>query len=212
MLKSLFWVLHFLVLKNWTYTHNFNKNLVELISQCGGGELCNHLLSGPKNAQYMSPKHNSKFIEIMIDHIENLFRLTLLRSSYLTSFNDKTQDMTSVEQMTVYRSFEDSSGVADHFLGIYSIKKVAGSSFVSFNLIELVLLMWKWIGLFLKKNHSLRCWVWLFPNWIGALYIVKTTSKKIYALICSMKFLFPEVALYLYKYTRQSSMKHCCHV
>ena len=77
----------------------------------------------------------------MIDHIENLFRLTLLRSSYLTSFNDKTQDMTSVEQMTVYRSFEDSSGVADHFLGIYSIKKVAGSSFVSFNLIELVLLM-----------------------------------------------------------------------
>lgn len=129
------------MLKNWTYTHNFNKDLVELISQCGGGELCNHLLPGPKNAQYMSPKHNSKFIEIMIDHIENLFRLTLLRSSYLTSFNDKTQDMTSVEQMTVYRSFEDSSGVADHFLGIYSIKKVAGSSFVSFNLIELVLLM-----------------------------------------------------------------------
>lgn len=102
---------------------------MELISQCGGGELCNHLLSGPKNAQYMSPKHNSKFIEIMIDHIENLFRLTLLRS------------MTSVEQMTVYRSFEDSGGVADHFLGIYSIKKVAGSSFVSFNLIELVLLV-----------------------------------------------------------------------
>ena len=29
--------------------------------------------------------------------------------------------------------------------------------------------------------------------------IVKTASKKIGALICSMKFLSPEVALYLYK-------------
>ena len=31
--------------------------------------------------------------------------------------------------------------------------------------------------------------------------IAKTASKKIGALICSMKFLSPEVALYLYKYT-----------
>ena len=38
MLKSLFRVLHLLVLKNWAYTHNF-KDLVELISQCGGNFL-----------------------------------------------------------------------------------------------------------------------------------------------------------------------------
>ena len=36
--------------------------------------------------------------------------------------------------------------------------------------ITLVLLMWKWMGLFLRKNHLLRCWDWLYiPNWIGAL-------------------------------------------
>ena len=42
--------------------------------------------------------------------------------------------------------------------------------------------------------------------------IAKTASMKIGALICSMKFLSPEVALYLYKSTIQSCMEYCCHV
>ena len=42
--------------------------------------------------------------------------------------------------------------------------------------------------------------------------IAKTASKKIGALICSMKFLSPEVALYLYKSTILSCMKYYCHV
>ena len=42
--------------------------------------------------------------------------------------------------------------------------------------------------------------------------IVKTASKKIGALIRSMKFLSPEVALYLYKSTIQTCMEYCCHV
>ena len=46
-------------------------------------------------------------------------------------------------------------------------------------------------------------------------YIVstaKTASKKVGALIRSMKFLFPEVALYLYKSTIRPCMEYCCHV
>ena len=42
--------------------------------------------------------------------------------------------------------------------------------------------------------------------------IAKTTSKKIGALICSMKFLSPEVALYLCKSTICPCMEYCCHV
>ena len=42
--------------------------------------------------------------------------------------------------------------------------------------------------------------------------IAKTASKKIGALIHSMKFLSPEVALYLYKSTICSCMEYCCHV
>ena len=42
--------------------------------------------------------------------------------------------------------------------------------------------------------------------------IAKTASKKIGALIHSMKFLSLEVALYLYKSTMRSCMEYCCHV
>ena len=42
--------------------------------------------------------------------------------------------------------------------------------------------------------------------------IAKTASKKTGALICSMKFLSPEVALYLYKSTIHPCMEYYCHV
>ena len=42
--------------------------------------------------------------------------------------------------------------------------------------------------------------------------IAKTASKKTGGLIRSMKFLSPEVALYLYKSTIRPCMEYCCHV
>ena len=42
--------------------------------------------------------------------------------------------------------------------------------------------------------------------------IAKTAPKKIGAMIRSMKFLSPEVALYLYKSTLRPCMEYCCHV
>ena len=42
--------------------------------------------------------------------------------------------------------------------------------------------------------------------------IAKTASKKIEALIRSVKLFSPEVALYLYKATTLPCMKYCCHV
>ena len=42
--------------------------------------------------------------------------------------------------------------------------------------------------------------------------IAKTASKKIRALVCFMKFLSLEVALYLHKSTIQPYMEYCCHV
>ena len=43
-------------------------------------------------------------------------------------------------------------------------------------------------------------------------YIAKTASKKIWSLICSMKFLSPGIALYLYKCIIQPCLEYCCHV
>ena len=42
--------------------------------------------------------------------------------------------------------------------------------------------------------------------------IAKTASKKIGAFIRSMKFLSPEVAVYLFKFSIQPCMEYCCHV
>ena len=42
--------------------------------------------------------------------------------------------------------------------------------------------------------------------------IAKTASKKIRALIRSMKFVSPEVAVYLCKSTIHTCMEYCCHV
>ena len=52
--------------------------------------------------------------------------------------------------------------------------------------------MWKWMGLFLRKKYLLGCWGWLSSklDWGSYIFsIAKTTSKKIGALIHSMKFL-----------------------
>ena len=76
--------------------------------------------------------------------------------------------------------------------------------------------MWKRMGLFLRKNNILRCWGWLsLLNWIGGLNIIsitKTAFKKIGNLVHSMKFLSPEVALYLYKSIICPCMEYCCRI
>ena len=47
-------------------------------------------------------------------------------------------------------------------------------------------------------------------DWVSYIIsIAKSTSKKIGALICSMKFIPPEVVLYHYKSTMQPCMEHC---
>ena len=50
-------------------------------------------------------------------------------------------------------------------------------------------------------------------NWVYCiLSIAKTASKRIGALLRSMKFLSPDVALYLNKSTIQPCMDYCYHI
>ena len=59
-----------------------------------------------------------------------------------------------------------------------------------------VLLMWKWVDLFLRKSNLLRCWGWLKLDWgFYIIPIANTASKKSGILSGSMKFLSSEVAL-----------------
>ena len=72
------------------------------------------------------------------------------------------------------------------------------------------------MGLFLRKKSSFKMLGLTFSSKLDwdsyIISIAKTASKKIGALIHSIKFLSPEVALYLYKSTIQPCMEYCCHV
>ena len=72
------------------------------------------------------------------------------------------------------------------------------------------------MGLFLRKNHLLMLLRLSFSyilHWGSHIVsISKTVSKKTEALIRSVKFFSPEVALYLYKSTIRPYMEYCCHV
>ena len=61
----------------------------------------------------------------------------------------------------------------------------------------------KMLGLTVSSKLDWCCYI---------ISIAKTASKKIGALIRSLKFLSPEIALYLYKSTMRPCMEYCCHV
>ena len=71
-------------------------------------------------------------------------------------------------------------------------------------------------GSFLEEKSSFKMMRLTFSyklDWCSCIIsIAKTASKKIGALIHSIKFLSPEVALYLYKSTICPCMEYCCHV
>ena len=71
-------------------------------------------------------------------------------------------------------------------------------------------------GSVLEENSSFRMLGLTFSSKLDLgsyiISVAKTFSKKIGALIRSMKFLFPEVALYLCKSTIHPCMEYCCHV
>ena len=71
-------------------------------------------------------------------------------------------------------------------------------------------------GSILEEKSSFKMLVLTFSSKLDwgsyVISIGKAASKKIGALIRSMKFLSPEVALYLYKCTIRPCMEYCCHV
>ena len=71
-------------------------------------------------------------------------------------------------------------------------------------------------GSVLEEKSSFKMLGFTFSSkldWVSYIIsIAKTASKKIGALICSVKFLSPEVALYLYQSTIHPCMEYCCPI
>ena len=71
-------------------------------------------------------------------------------------------------------------------------------------------------GPVLEEKSSLKMLGLIFSSkfdWSSYIIsITKTASKKIRALIRSVKFLSPEVALYLYRFTIHPCIEYFCHI
>ena len=82
-------------------------------------------------------------------------------------------------------------------------------------LITLVLLIWKWMVLFWKKNHLLRCCGWLSHlKWIGALklsLLLKLAPRKLEHWFVLWSFFLLRL-LCIYKSIMWPCMEYCCHV
>ena len=71
-------------------------------------------------------------------------------------------------------------------------------------------------GLVLEEKSSFKMLGLTFSSKLDwgsyIIFIAKTVSKKTGALIRPRKFLSPDVALYLYKFTKRPCMEYCCTV
>ena len=97
-----------------------------MIAECGGKEVETHLLTAPKNANYMSPLFIAKYISI-INHYNEEPLLASLHANKYSLYNDETQDITSVEQMAIYTSFEHNGKISEHYVGILPLSKLVGT-------------------------------------------------------------------------------------
>ena len=80
-IKCFFRVTFLLAKNHWPHTHNFDS-LVDLIAKCGGKEVGTHLLTAPKNANYMSPLFIAKYISIINHYIEEPLLASLRANKY----------------------------------------------------------------------------------------------------------------------------------
>ena len=75
--------------------------------------------------------------------------------------------------------------------------------------------MWKWMGLFLRKNNLLRCWGWpSVLNWIGTLtlsLLLKPRPRKLWPEFVLWSFFLLRL-LCIYRSTMRPCMEYCCHI
>ena len=83
-------------------------------------------------------------------------------------------------------------------------------------LITLVLLIWKWMGLFLRKNHLLKCWGWLsLQNWIRVLtlsLLLKVLPRKLERWFVLWSFFLLRLLCISINLLYDHIWEYCCYV
>ena len=102
-LNCFFKMTFLMISKNWTQSHNF-RDIVELVADCSRKEISSYLLTAQKNEKYLSPLYVSKYTKTMYNHTKQLL-LEKMRSNLYSFYTDETSDVTSIEELVIYKTF-----------------------------------------------------------------------------------------------------------
>ena len=83
----------------------------------------------------MSPLFIAKHISIIKHSIEELLLTSFCTNKYCLS-NNETQDITSVEQMAIYASFEHNGKISKHFVRILLLSKLVAMNLSGANILK----------------------------------------------------------------------------
>ena len=83
----------------------------------------------------MSPLFIAKYISIINHYIEEPLLASLCDNKY-SLYNDETQDITSVEQMAIYASFEHNGKISEHYIRILLLSKLVRMHLSAANILK----------------------------------------------------------------------------
>ena len=133
-LKCFFKIKFLMIGKNWAHSHNF-RGIVELAADCDPKEISLHLLTAPKNAQYLSPLFVSRYIETMSNYMKQPLWKNM-RSNLYSFYTDETSDVKSIEQLAIYATFLRNQPISEHFIGLIPTNKEVGAHLSAVNIMS----------------------------------------------------------------------------
>ena len=126
-MKSLVHCTHFLTLHHIAHSTNFTQ-VVDLVVSCGTRELQVFIENASKNAVYTSRGAVVDFIETLGTWVKESILKRLQRASVFCVMADECTDITAVEELSVFRRWEEDGTPVECFLDIVPLKKADAES------------------------------------------------------------------------------------
>ena len=105
--------------------------------------------------QIMSPE----YIEYIIaNYVKTPLMKSLKKIPLLTFYADEIQDITTIEQMAIYGSFEHNGEIHKHFIGLLPLSKLAGTSLCAENIMNVIETFFR-NNAFRLKMLDLHAWI-----------------------------------------------------
>ena len=129
-MKSLVRCTHFLTRRHIAHSTNFTQ-LDDLVVSCGARELPVFLDNASKNAMYTSRTAVVDFIEALGTWVEDSILKRLQNVPFFSVMTDECTDITTIEELSIFCSWEENGVPVECFLEIVPLKKQMLKAYVT---------------------------------------------------------------------------------